>query len=62
VVGFIKGKDAIHIAQVHRERKRNVVGQSVWARGFFISTVGCDEVVIREYIKNKVRRITAWSN
>jgi putative transposase len=53
VVGFIKGKSAIHIARVYGERKRNFVGQSFWARGFFVSTVGRDEAVIREYIKNQ---------
>jgi putative transposase len=53
VVGFIKGKSAIYIARVYGERKRNFVGQSFWARGFFVSTVGRDEGVIREYIKNQ---------
>jgi putative transposase len=53
VVGFIKGKSAIHIARVYGERKRNFVGQSFWARGFFVSTVGRDEEVIRTYIKNQ---------
>ena len=43
VVGFIKRKSAIHIARVYGERKRNFVGQSFWARGFFVSTVGRDE-------------------
>jgi putative transposase len=51
VVGFIKGKSAIHLARVYRERKRNFVGQHFWARGYFVSTVGRDEPVIREYIK-----------
>ncbi len=40
VIGFIKGKSVIHIARVYGERKRNFVGQSFWARGFFVSTVG----------------------
>jgi putative transposase len=53
VVGFIKGKSAIYIARVYGEKKRNFVGQSFWARGFFVSTVGRDETVIREYIKNQ---------
>jgi putative transposase len=53
VAGFIKGKSAIHIAQVYGERKRKFVGQSFSARGFFVSTVGRDEAVIREYIKNQ---------
>ena len=53
VVGFIKGKSAIHLARTYGERKRNFAGQSFWARGFFVSTVGRDEAVIREYIKNQ---------
>jgi putative transposase len=38
VVGFIKGKSAIHLARVYGERKRNFVGQHFWARGYFVST------------------------
>ena len=46
VIGFIKGKSAIHIARVYAGRKRNDVGQHFWARGYFASTVGRDEQVI----------------
>src|SRR5438876_12192001 len=53
VVGFIKGKSAIHLARVYSERKRNFVGQHFWARGSFVSTVGRDETVIREYIERQ---------
>ena len=53
VVGFIKGKSAIHLARVYGERKRNFVGQHFWARGYFVSTVGRDETVIREYIRRQ---------
>ena len=53
VVGYIKGKSAIPVARVYGERKRNVVGQHFWARGYFVSTVGRDEAVIREYIRNQ---------
>lgn len=53
VVGYIKGKSAIHLARVYGERKRNFVGQHFWARGYFVSTVGRDEEVVREYIKNQ---------
>ncbi len=55
VVGFIKGKSAIHLARVYGERKRNFVGQHFWARGYFVSTVGRDEAVIREYIQKQER-------
>jgi putative transposase len=53
VVGFIKGKSAIHLARTYGERKRNFVGQHFWARGFFVSTVGRDEAVIRQYIQDQ---------
>jgi putative transposase len=53
VIGFIKGKSAIHLARVYGERKRSFVGQHFWARGFFVSTVGRNEEVIREYIKTQ---------
>lgn|SRR5512134_203860 len=51
VIGYIKGKSAIHLARVYGERKQNFVGQHFWARGYFVSTVGRDEAVIREYIR-----------
>ena len=53
VVGFIKGKSAIHIARTYAGQKRNFVGQHFWARGYFVSTVGRDEQVIREYIRHQ---------
>ena len=53
VIGFIKGKSAIHLARVYGERKQNFVGQHFWARGYFVSTVGRDEGVIREYIRQQ---------
>ena len=53
VVGYIKGKSAIHLARVYGERKRNFIGQHFWARGYFVSTVGRDEAVIREYIRKQ---------
>ncbi|MCP5057505.1 MAG: IS200/IS605 family transposase [bacterium] len=51
VIGYLKGKSAIHIARNFGERKRNFVGQHFWARGYFVSTVGRDEETIREYIR-----------
>ena len=53
VIGFIKGKSAIHLARTYGERKRNFVRLHFWARGYFVSTVGRDEAAIREYIKNQ---------
>ena len=53
VIGYIKAKSAIHLARVYGERKRNFTGQHFWARGYFVSTVGRDEAVIREYIRKQ---------
>lgn len=53
IVGFIKGKSAIHIARTYIGVRRNFVGQHFWARGYFVSTVGRDEAMIREYIQNQ---------
>jgi putative transposase len=53
VVGFIKGKSAISIARNYMGRKKNFTGQSFWARGYHVSTVGRDEEVIRNYIKHQ---------
>jgi putative transposase len=52
-VGYLKGKSAIHVARTFMGRKRNYVGQHLWARGYFVSTVGRDEAVIREYIRHQ---------
>lgn len=51
VVGFIKGKSAIHIARNFQGRKKNFVGQNFWARGYYVSTAGKDEEVVRAYIQ-----------
>ena len=51
VVGYIKGKSAIHIARQYMGRRKNFIGQHFWARGYYVSTAGRDEEVIRQYIK-----------
>src|SRR5216684_3426657 len=55
VMGFIKGKSAIHIARVYAGRRRNYVGQHFWARGYWVSTVGKNEAAIRQYIQEQER-------
>ncbi|MGO8837610.1 MAG: IS200/IS605 family transposase [Limisphaerales bacterium] len=53
VMGFIKGKSAIHIARVYAGRRRNFVGQHFWARGYGVSTVGKNEAAVRQYIQDQ---------
>jgi len=53
VVGYLKGKSAIHIARTYLGRRQNYMGLHFWARGYFVSTVGRDEEVVREYIRKQ---------
>ena len=53
VIGFIKGKSAIHIARSYLGRRRNMTGQNFWARGYYVTTVGRDEATIRAYIQHQ---------
>ena len=51
VIGYIKGKSAIHIARTYLGQRRNFTGMHFSARGYFVSTVGADEDVVRAYIR-----------
>ena len=53
ILGFIKGKSAIHIARTYLGRRQNFTGQHFWARGYYVSTVGRDEATIRQYIQKQ---------
>ncbi len=53
VVGYMKGKSAIAIARQFEGKRRNYTGSSFWARGYYVSTVGLDEEVVRAYIRNQ---------
>ena len=68
VVGFIKGKSAISIARNFTARRRNLAGENFWARGYFVSTVGLDEEVVRKYIRDqeaedqRLEQLKMWSH
>ena len=53
VVGYMKGKSAIHIARIYQGQKKNYTGMHFWARGYYVSTVGADEERIRMYIRHQ---------
>ncbi len=53
VIGYMKGKSAIHIARAYMGRRKNFTGQQFWARGYYVSTVGLDEEMVRSYIKKQ---------
>ncbi len=56
VIGYIKGKSAIHVARHFCGKARNYAGQSFWARGYFVDSVGLDNEMIRNYIRQQEER------
>lgn len=52
VIGFIKGKSAIAVARL-QGKERNFVGESFWARGYYVSSVGLNEEQIKRYIREQ---------
>ena len=41
------------LAQNVERKIQNFLGHKFWARGYFVTTVGRDEEVIRAYIRNQ---------
>ncbi len=59
MVGYLKGKSAIAIARKFKGRQRNFTGEHFWARGYYVSTVGLDEEIVRNYIRDQEKNDTA---
>ena len=65
-VGFLKGKSAIKIFDMHTELKRRYWGRHFWAKGYCVSTIGLDEDQIREYVRlqmhkdQKIEQLKLW--
>jgi len=53
VLGYIKGKSAIAVARQFGGRQRNCNGERFWARGYAVSTIGCEEEQMRASIKQQ---------
>ncbi len=53
VIGYLKGKSAIAVARQFSGRKKNLNGESFWARGYAVSTLGFEEAQIRGYIRTR---------
>jgi putative transposase len=52
LMGILKDKLAIKLFKSHpKMKKKPYWGDHFWARGYFVSTVGIDEDVIRRYVK-----------
>ena len=51
-MGFLKGKLAMKLFKTYPSLKQKLYwGNHSWSRGYFISTVGLDEEMIRRYVK-----------
>ena len=53
IIGFIKGKSAIAIAREFSKKQKNFTGESFWARGYAVSTVGFELEVVKKYIREQ---------
>ena len=53
-IGFLKSKSALMIFDRHANLKYRYGRRNFWARGYFVDTVGRNEKVIKEYIKNQL--------
>lgn len=53
VIGYLKGKSAIAVSRHFMKRQRNFNGETFWARGYAVSTVGFEQEKVQRYIKNQ---------
>jgi putative transposase len=59
VVRHLKDKSAIARARRFRGRERNFTGEVFWARGYFVSTVGLDEEMLKRTPVDRRTRMNA---
>lgn len=65
-VGFLKGKSAIKIFDMHKELKKRYWGRHFWAKGYCVSTVGLDEEQITKYVEwqlhkdKRIEQLKLW--
>jgi putative transposase len=53
VLGYLKGKSAIHIHRQLEGVNRGFTGKHFWSRGYCVSTIGLDEDTIRAYVRDQ---------
>lgn len=52
-MGYLKGKSSLMIFERHANLKYKYGNRNFWAKGYFVSTVGLNDEVVKEYIKNQ---------
>ena len=53
-MGFLKSKSALMIFDRHANLKYKYGNRNFWCRGYFVDTVGKNERMIAEYIRNQL--------
>ena len=54
-VGFLKGKSSILIYQKFANMKFKYRNREFWCRGYYVDTVGKNDIKIKEYIANQLK-------
>ena len=52
-MGYLKGKSSLMIFERHANLKYKYGNRNFWAKGYYVSTVGLNTEVVKEYIKNQ---------
>ncbi len=55
VMGYLKGKSSLMIFDRHANLKYKYGNRHFWCRGYYVDTVGRNEKMIREYVKNQLQ-------
>ena len=52
-MGYLKGKSALMMFEKHANFKYKFGNRSFWAEGYYVSTVGLNEEIIRKYVREQ---------
>jgi putative transposase len=50
---IIKGKSSAWLKKKIKTKEGIYEKHSLWARGYFVSTIGIDELIVRRYVKHQ---------
>ena len=59
-MGYIKGKSTLMIFDRHANLKYKYGSRSFWCRGYYVDTVGRNQRIIEEYIRNQLEEDCAY--
>ena len=53
VMKILKGRSSELLRKRHPRFRKRMLKWNMWARGFFVSTVGIDREIVRNYVRNQ---------